>query len=243
MELTAIVTSPPSSGPVWLGDFGDGTLSQYRGLQAGDPSRCQILSDTPPPGLKYYARLTALNGDVLGVGNSPTTNPRCQLLGPTVLMPGETLTISGWTRFPVDFPTPVNVAGGQFFVAVQLYGPPWILGSPQLALDVNGTNFILSHPSGNIFQTPLVTGVWLRWRLVVKFSTDPAVGTVQLWYCADGTDNPVLQTLTGGVTTKTCQTLLTGQTVGVAPNPDNYWSLGLASSIVMDHAGFRIDAA
>lgn len=254
--MATIVAAPTNRDQVWNGDFyqpyfspwvpsGTNTWdnTQYNFLIAQTTSRFQILSDTPPPGLAYYARLTVDDADL-----SANPNPRCQLQSPYDAAAGNAYRFSWWTRLTYK---PSFSSG--YWLFTEIFGSPFY-NSPQMAFYVSSSGNVQfqtnQYPStyATLWQTPLIVNRWMYFSVTAYMSTSATAGWVQFAFANDGTSNAVAQNLTLGSTTNTTlpmQTLnksssVNGTTAGLYP--DLYRSRGLESVSTVDHAGPRIDA-
>lgn len=249
--MATLVAIPTSRGELFNGDFNPagGPFTATVGGQFTNaptyqsPSRVAILTDTPPPGIKQYARFTVQDTDLTG-----DPSPRCQIVSPYVARLGGTYRFRFWTRFNYS---PV-FSGSNFYLFCEIYGPPFYQ-SPQIQFVLDGAgnialeNFSLGAPY-HIWKSPLPVGVWMHFTLTAKMHTDPTQGWVQLGYASDGTDNDVAQTLTWqsvNYSQFAMQTLNvgTGNAKGIQAGifPDLYRSRGLETTSVVDHAGYRVD--
>ena len=106
-----------------------------------------------------------------------------------------------------------------WFVSSQWKGR--VDGSPTLAIGNGGTaNVLQIRRNADIpesanethWSIPMTTGVWHRWVIRVKFSADPAVGFIEVWY-AQGNAALTKQTLSNGLDKKFTYTLVSSTDV------------------------------
>jgi hypothetical protein len=92
---------------------------------------------------------------------------------------GDELIYNWSTRFAADYP---SSAAWQSVVQWKNDGT----GSPPLHIGIWGDQLRLEagpqHNWKTMWETPLVRGQWLNFTARIKFSSDPAVGWVELWY-------------------------------------------------------------
>jgi len=124
-------------------------------------------------------RFTTYNGDVYP--ETPTVNPRSQLVGPTTILQGDVLWES-WEMFiPNSFPDVPDLAW--VVLVTPAYGPPFA-GFPPLVLDVRGDNLRLDAdayapvPYEPVWSTPLPRGRWVRYTIHFDFASN---GWIEFW--------------------------------------------------------------
>lgn len=180
---------------IWKSDFETGDLSEWSSVQAC-PGGVTVVTSPVRSG-KYAARFSVADDDTHAkCASVPTENPRAQIVGPLGLFkPGDEVYIGFSTFFPADFPT--ITAWLQF---QEEYGPPFN-GSPTIELDVFGDRLgMWSQQNGVETQIWLASNAihkgtaWEDIVLHVKWSTDPNVGFVEIYY------EGALQTFTDGKT-------------------------------------------
>jgi hypothetical protein len=191
---------------IWKSDFETGDLSEWSQIQAC-PGGVTVVTSPVRHGM-YAARFAVADDDTnarcLAV---PTENPRAQLVGPFGLFQaGDDVYIGFSTFFPADFPT---VPAGSWLQLHEDYGPPYN-GSPTMEVDVYGDRLGMeANENDGIYHRIWTAGEdihrgtqWEDIVLHVKWSTDPAVGFIELWY--DG----VPQTFADGETREHVATLV-----------------------------------
>jgi hypothetical protein len=187
------ITASTSSGASFTGNFETGNLLQYRMVQQCTPNRVTVYSassqptwPTPREGT-YAARFNVYDSDVYPC--TPTENPRAQIGSSNYIKAGD----EDWAAFSLYLPTNMPEVPSHGWVILQsFYGSPGGgSGAAHLALTHNessgATQF--EYPGG--WRTPIVKGRWHDFMVHVKFSKDPSVGWVELWY------NGVQQTFPG----------------------------------------------
>lgn len=159
----------------WRGDFETGDLSQWRGVQSIDrASRLQVVRSPMAEG-EHALRVTVRAGDVTHAGT------RNELVGPAV-REGEERWYRWRTLWPDDAPRSPH---WQLFVQWHHDGND---GSPPLAFHVRGDEVVMGGvlrpgaPTVVHWSAPLVRGVWHEFVLHVRWSADPRVGFLELWY-------------------------------------------------------------
>ena len=175
LALTSAVAWAQSSDVTWKGDFETGDLSQWNKCDCY-AGRIQVV--TPPiahDGYRNAVKVTVKKGDdpINASGN------RNELVNSAVKLPEGTETWYRWsTMFAPNYPSETK---WQLFTQ---WHHPSNDGSPPLEFTVYGEEIRLSlNQATEIkWRTPLVRGVWHDFMFHVKFSDDPKVGFVELWY-------------------------------------------------------------
>ncbi|OAQ58307.1 polysaccharide lyase domain-containing protein [Pochonia chlamydosporia 170] len=213
--LVLAVTGLASAKIIFQDDF-EGDLSQWK--SQGCPGGVVKSADVARTG-KFSAKLVVHDNDTNAVcPDSPTENPRAQLVSPPLFKDGDEYYIGFSVLFPSGFPKISN-----WFMFFELYGPPYN-GTPSMALFVSKENKLTfgrdaAYNRDTIWTgAPIVPGQWRDIALRVKFSTDPEVGFVQIW------DGGKQQELVGGNgTTVVYRTL----------NPEVNWN-GSPNTVVLN---------
>ncbi|XXF77176.1 heparin lyase I family protein [Myxococcaceae bacterium GXIMD 01537] len=160
-------------GIVWRGDFETGDRSQYTGTQMVSADRLQVVTSPVAEG-RYALKATVKQGDdpISSSGN------RNELVYQGREKEGSEYYYRWKVMFPGDFP---SVKTWQLFTQWHHYG---CCGSPPVEFLVNGeeVRFTLSGATFTPWKTPLVRGVWHEFIFHVKWSSDPKVGFVELYY-------------------------------------------------------------
>jgi len=121
-------------------------------------------------------KMTVQNSDVAPV--TPTSDPRAQLLSPSIIDPGEEFWWSGSFYLPGDFPSSVP---GWLTVMEGPYGAPFD-GTPPWHVEVNGSTLRWSRNDTYDWdvpwQAPLVKGSWVDVTVHERFAAD---GWVEMW--------------------------------------------------------------
>jgi len=137
-------------------------------------------------------KMTVANSDVYPV--TPTSDPRAQLLSPSIIDPGEEFWWSGQFFLPSDFPSSVP---GWLTVMEGPYGEPFN-GPPPWHIEVNGSTLRWSR-NGTYnwdvpWQVPLIKDSWVKVVVHERFGAD---GWVEMWvngqqvtFFSPGTYNP-----------------------------------------------------
>ena len=173
---------------VWAGNFETGDLEQWRnedgdysGAQTVSDDRIQVVDDPVDEG-RYAARVEVRQGDEwLGSGGN-----RAELRHFTGENEGDEKWYGWSTMFADDYPA---TDGYQIFTQ-------WHATEggtqPPVIFDVSDEEIQLrtvesdadGNPSDSVthWSVPLERGVWHRFAAHVKWSSDPDVGFIELWY-------------------------------------------------------------
>jgi hypothetical protein len=181
---------PPSPGPS-AGLLFEGTRIRDFRLNQSAPG---AVTEVPNPGGggSQVLKMTVASSDVFPV--TPTSDPRAQLLSPSIIDPGEEFWWSGEFFLPSDFPSTVP---GWLTVMEGPYGEPFD-GTPPWHIEVNGSSLRWSRNSTYNWdvpwQMPLVKNSWVKVVIHERFGAD---GWVEMWvngqqvtFFAPGTYNP-----------------------------------------------------
>lgn len=171
--LAIVLTASSASASVlWRGDFETGDTSQWSKAQA-IPGRLQVVSSPVREG-KHALRVEVRQGDD-PIGASGNRN---ELVYSKVLEKEGNDRWYAWsTRWDPSFP---SVKTWQLFVQWHHTGSS---GSPPLELYVYGEELRLRvDASTDVWKGTLSRGEWHDFVLHVKWSSDPKVGFVELWY-------------------------------------------------------------
>jgi hypothetical protein len=171
LALFMLVTAPARASVMWRGDFQSGDLSQWTSKETVG-GRLTVVTDPVPPGDTYALRAVVKQGDVVYGGTRNEVDYETDRPGE-----GDDRYYHWQTMFPSDFQA---ADYWQLFTQWHQYVNG---GSPPLALMVWGENIKLGNNLDHYFwSTPLVRGVWHDFIIHVKWSSDPSVGGVELWY-------------------------------------------------------------
>jgi hypothetical protein len=154
----------------WHGDFETGNISQWEVAQEVAPDRITI-SQNPVQQGNYAARFEVKPGD--NIGDTPT---RAELATDLHEHEGEERYYRWYTYFPESFPTNYP---NSFITFTQ-----WRAKDESDAYSsfmVWGNQIELRH-EGTRWETTLTKGVWHKFVYHVKWSPDPNVGFIELWY-------------------------------------------------------------
>lgn len=172
-----------STWPSFVGDFSTGDFSQWESVQSV-VGRATVVTTPAKAGTPYVARFEVQPGDVEPI----TGSNRCELAAQNSTLAAYFTEgderYFGWATylspsFPVQ-PFPPNTNMGHVLMQLKQSGA----GSPPLWLQADGEKLALNRgttPVANYYVGPLVRSEWIAWVLRVKFSSDPAVGFVELW--------------------------------------------------------------
>ena len=199
---SASANSMPA-GMSWSGDMSTGDFSQYSFLEQCPGDIASVVGNPAPAGV-HAVQLKVSDGDTQSAcpGKVFTPNPAASMIGPTVFHNGDDAWMGFSVYLPAGFPTIPT-----WFQFAEVYGPPFG-GSPPIGLDIEGNRMGLwrdaTHNFDNPWSTPVVTGQWQDIVLHVKFSPDPTVGFVELYF------NGVQQQFADGSTRLYYSTLVPG---------------------------------
>jgi hypothetical protein len=159
---------------VWKGDFETGNLSQWSGDQSVASDRLQVVSSPAHEG-QYALKVTVKQGDdpINASGN------RNELFHFGKETEGSEYYYKWSTMFAQDFP---SVDAWQLFTQWHHEGTG---GSPPLEFYTRGERIFLRLEGRDdrvVWKAPLVRGQWLDFVLHVKWSSNPRVGFVELYY-------------------------------------------------------------
>ena len=173
MLLSALSVPVAHAEIVWRGDFETGDLSQWTTAQQVAPDRLQVV-DSPARQGKHALRVEVRQGD----DPLNASGDRAELVWAPVEKEGNDRYYAWSTMWAADFP---SVATWQAFTQWHQTGDT---GTPPLEMYVNGESMYLAiGPAETVVWThPLERGKWHDFILHVKWSADPAVGSVELWY-------------------------------------------------------------
>jgi hypothetical protein len=183
--LAAASTSDRAASPharssaSWSGAFDSGTFAGWDDVIRAAPNRLSVVRSPMRQG-GYAAKFSVADSDVAPA--TPTDDPRAQLNSPFLSRAGDDQYFGWSTLFPANFP---DVPRSGFFVFFQWHGPPWH-GSPRLGFNVAGGRIFFGRDRQYGYDKPwstrLVRGRWHDFVLHVKWSKDPRVGFVELWF-------------------------------------------------------------
>ncbi len=199
LSAIRVTASPASASVLFRGDFETGDTSQWSKAQAVSSDRLRVVTSPVRQGA-HALRVEVRQGDD-PIGASGNRN---ELVYSKVLeKEGDERWYAWSTLWDSSFP---SVKTWQLFVQWHHTGSS---GSPPLELYVYGEEIRLRiDASLDVWKGALSRGAWHDFVLHVKWSSDPKVGFVELWY--DGAQ--VLEKTHG-------RTLFAGQ--------ENYLKLGL----------------
>jgi hypothetical protein len=180
---------PVSASPSDLLFYGD-NVSDFA-LNQSAPDAVSEVADPAGSG-QSVMKMTVDNSDVAPV--TPTSDPRAQLLSPSIIDNGDEFWWSGRFFLPSDFPTSVP---GWLTVMEGPYGEPFD-GTPPWHIEVNGSHIQWSRNDSYRYdvpwQMPLVRSQWIDVVVHERFAAD---GWVEMWvdgqqitFFDSGTYNP-----------------------------------------------------
>ena len=171
----ALLAATPSLAAVqWVGDFESGNLNQWTGTQVVSTDRLSIVADPVNQG-KFALRVLVKQGDdpINASGN------RNELFQVGRTEEGTEAYYRWSTMFAPNFPS-----ADEWQLFAQWHQPEDCCGSPPIQFYVHGEElrFTVSTNQTEVWRAPLQRGVWHDFILHVRFSDNPKVGFVELWY-------------------------------------------------------------
>jgi hypothetical protein len=165
--------------PIVAEDFETPALDRrWAEIMSASPNRVTRVTSPVRSG-QYALRLSVEDGDVAPL--TATGNPRAQLSSRALQTEGNHTYIGWSTYFPSSFPRVI----GRWFVFFQFHGAPYS-GSPRIAFGIRGSRLGLHRDEAFRFDSPwsvpLQRERWLDFVVGVKWSRDPRVGYVELWF-------------------------------------------------------------
>lgn len=175
LTLTSLLFAAPAFAAVqWRGDFETGDLSQWTSKQIVSADRIQIVNDPVRQG-QHAVRVLVHKGDdpINASGN------RNELVYDPPEKEGSESWFRWQTMFAPDFPS-----ANTWQLFAQWHQPEDCCGSPPVQFYAEGEEIKLTLSTAEtlVWKAPLVRGVWHDFIVHVKFSDDPKVGFLELWY-------------------------------------------------------------
>jgi hypothetical protein len=173
------VPPPPVPAALWAGDFECGDLSQWTREQQAAADRIAVIASPVHQGSRA-AKFTVRYGDLHSNGERAEV-----LYNPTggEAREGEERWYKWWTMFDASYP---SHPAWQLFTQWHHSGSS---GSPPVEFLVNGEEIRFSTrecgsctATVRVLDATLDRGVWHEFILHVKWSSDAAVGFVEVWY-------------------------------------------------------------
>jgi hypothetical protein len=198
---------------LWQAGFEGGLLDGWRGIQQLETTANTARTDTKAPREgERSARFEVQPGDLVPGGTArqqiwDAKTPDGSLLHFTE---GQDLYFGFSLRLREDYP----MDPGKWQVLASWYSGSRGQGPLKLSTSFERDSFRLEGPNGNAvyWRGPVVKGVWLDFVVRVKFSTDPAVGFLEVWYKRPQDSALVKQTMSNGTQRQRFATLGTGAT-------------------------------
>lgn len=184
----AVPSSSAQTSEIFAGDFDNGDLSQYATLQTRDHNGppgayCTYSACVRNGGAGHEtaARFEVRTGDVPEFGGGE----RSEVRAPSSVdyAPGDERTYTFSFGVPADFRPPTGENGGYHSIVMQWH-PYDNAASPPLHLSIDAhNNLILWHrwESKHKVIGPLDPGTWHEYSVSVKHSSDPSVGSVEVY--------------------------------------------------------------
>lgn len=159
---------------VWRGDFETGDRSQWSETEEVSPDRLRVVTSPVAEGRYALCALVKQGDDPINASGN-----RNEL----VYYSNEPVNSEYYYRWRVMFdPSFPSANTWQLFTQWHHHGSN---GSPPMEFSVEGEKVMLGLGGNNatiVWQTALVRGVWHDFILHAKWSPDPAVGFVELYY-------------------------------------------------------------
>lgn len=230
-SATAPVAKPANGATVFLDNF-DRDADTFTGSWSSQNACAddRLTTDsTLKRGGTHSLKLTVKDGDVSPC--TATSNPRSQVGKNDLFADGSERWMGHSTYFPSDFPT----IGRDHWLIFSSYGfrAPYNGSAPGKFRVKSGTSDSIEYGRDEryghdaIWEGKIKKGDWNDLVVHIKFSTDPAVGYVEIY--SDGS----LQTLKNGKTRFYYATLKPDQTGAGSWNVSQYRSKGAASEITL----------
>jgi hypothetical protein len=164
--------APALARVLWRGDFETGNLSQWTRAQVTSPDRIQVVSSPVTQG-RYAARVLVRQGDdpISSSGN------RSELVYLSYEPEGSERFYRWQTMWDPSYP---SAKAWQLFTQWHHSGSN---GSPPVEFTIYGEQINLRVTASTVVWTaPLSRGKWHDFVFHVKWSSDPSVGFVELYY-------------------------------------------------------------
>lgn len=172
IHLVLFTTVAARAEVLWRGDFETGDTSQWTKTQRVAPNRLAIVSSPVRQG-QHAARFEVRQGD----DPINASGDRSELVYAPLEAEGNERWYGWSTLWPSTYP---SANTWQVFTQWHHTG---LTGSPPLEMYVIGEAVHLRIDARTVlWTTPLVRGRWHDFVLHVKWSSDPDVGFVELWY-------------------------------------------------------------
>ena len=172
--LLLCVSTAANASVVWRGDFETGDLSQWTHAE-GLTSRLTVVPSPAHEG-KYALRTELRQGDIASNGT------RNELDYVVEQGEGTDLYYAWSTMFPAEYP---KVTGsGMFQIFTQWHQAQNIGNAPPVVMNIVEDEMRLTNyiTSAVLWHAPLDRGVWHDFVVHAKWSSNPAVGFLELWY-------------------------------------------------------------
>lgn len=171
LALALAMPFAASAKVLWRGDFETGDISQWTKAQQVSKDRLSVQSTRVIEG-KYALRALVKQGD----DPINASGHRNELVDVTYQPEGAERWYRWYTYFDEGYPSERK---WQVFTQWHQYED---YGSPPIEFDVYGEEIHLTNWTNVIWKAPLQRGRWLEFVFHVKWSKDPKVGFVELWY-------------------------------------------------------------
>lgn len=168
--VSSASSEPLGQSVTWGGGYETGDLSQWDLVQQVAPDRISLVHDPVRQG-QYAARYEVRPGD--NIGNTSTRAEVGKYLGEHE---GEERYYRWYTYFDPSFPTNYPE---EFVTFTQWRAED---ESESLGSFMVWGNQIELRRDGTRWSTPIQKGVWNKFVYHVKWSPDPNVGFIELWY-------------------------------------------------------------
>jgi polysaccharide lyase-like protein len=174
-------TGSGSASSVW-GSIDCATASRVQTLSGGDPS---LTASATPQASGSFRQMSVFDGDDFW-------GERCELglndhrRGPTaVYREGQRRLTFFSERLPDSYP--LNMTSWQSVMQMKQAQPSAAGGgAPMLELNARGGQWLLVNEWSSLWSVPAQKGVWTRFAFDVRYSQDPAVGSVQVYVDLNG---------------------------------------------------------
>ncbi len=184
VAVAVIIPSLSSASVLWRGDFETGDISQWTRAQQVNPNRLQVVESPVREG-RYALRAEVRNGDN-PIGASGHRNELVLMTNETE---GDERYYSWSTLWPEDYPFyPTWQIPTQWHHSGSSGAPPvrFVLGcsAADCGQPMPDTMFFIVSGKG-IWTEKITLGKWHDFILHVKWSSNPQIGFVELWFDGD----------------------------------------------------------
>lgn len=171
IAFAALLPLTASANVLWRADYETGDKSQWTKAQEVAPDRLLVQDSKVKEG-KYALKVTVVQGDnpINASGN------RNELVDVNYQPEGAERYYRWFTYFDEGYPSE------RMWQVFTQWHQKEDHGSPPIEFDVYGEEIHLTNSLNILWKGPLQRGQWNEFIFHVKWSKDPSVGFVELWY-------------------------------------------------------------